>query len=90
MNPNLIFSNPQHVEWLWREFENYVEAASENLRDDLKKRDREDAMETLEWAAITKMNSQAVIELAHHNQKLKKCCGFGNCKYLPSCLRGLE
>lgn len=85
-----LFYNLQFKEWLWKEFDCYIDAAYDNLKKDLMKRDDEEAEQVLIWAAKTKMTSQAYIELAHHKQKLKKCCGFGDCKYMPGCLRGME
>ena len=85
-----IFSNSQFIEWLDGEFNMYIEDAYENLKQSLKKVDPEEADDTLMWAATTKMTANANIELAHHREKLKKFCGFGDCKYIPKCIKGLE
>lgn len=85
-----IFSNSQFTEWLHREYDQYFDDAYDHLKSELGKHDFDEFTEMICWAAVQKMTTHANEELAHHNQKLKKYCGFGNCKYLPSCLRGLE
>jgi len=84
---NLTFFSSQFTEWLDNEYFDYFEAAWIHLRDSCD--DVEELWDTVEWAATQRMTKQASVELAHHNEKIKKMCGFGNCKYIPSCIKDL-
>ncbi|UVF62460.1 hypothetical protein [Nitrososphaeria virus YSH_922147] len=85
MNPNPIFSNLKN--YIWNRYENICADFVEHL--DGKKHDDE-FFETVEKFALEKLTKEAYVELAHHNELVRKSCGFGDCKYHPCCLRGFE
>lgn len=85
-----LFSNSQFLEWLENEYYHYFNSAHQHLKNVMNKHDEDEYWETVEWSAITRMTAQANTELAHHNEKVRKMCGFDGCKYEPKILREIR
>ena len=79
--PRSIFSNEDFIESLWDKFDYYNECVARNL-DNMKHEKNDDYYDIVDMFAKEKMRYNAEITLAHHKQKLKKSCKFGDCPYL--------
>ena len=87
---SLFSPNQQFIEWLDNEYEKEYFRAYDNLKNISTKYTEDEFYDKIVWCATTKMYRNAIVELFHHNEKIRKSCHFDDCKYLPACLRDLK